>query len=207
MEVKTESGGTFDAAGNGTKSLGIVGTVLGGLGVLGGMGGLLGGSNLFGNKQSNDIRFISDKEFDQEKRYATLFADYKMEQAKRYTDKAVIDRAEQDAVKQAKLNQDLLDIGIAVTKISEQMKGNVEKQELRDQILDLRIKAVEDNRKASDDKLFGAIALEAERRMGGDQGLYNYVNGTFVPGKLYMPATSLTPESMPRYNSWTAPTN
>lgn len=31
MEVKTESGGSFNAAGNGTTALGIIGTVLGGL--------------------------------------------------------------------------------------------------------------------------------------------------------------------------------
>lgn len=33
-----------------------------------------------------------------------------------------------------------------------------------------------------------------------------YVNATFVPGKLVMPLSSLCPEAMQRYNSWTAPT-
>lgn len=36
--------------------------------------------------------------------------------------------------------------------------------------------------------------------------LYCYVNATFVPGKLVMPLSSLCPEAMQRYNSWTAPT-
>ena len=33
-----------------------------------------------------------------------------------------------------------------------------------------------------------------------------YVDGTFVPGKLVMPLSSICPEAMQRYNSWTAPT-
>ena len=55
-------------------------------------------------------------------------------------------------------------------------------------------------------ELEGAIALESERRCCGDKTLYEYVNGTFVPGKLIMPSTSVCPQPMPQYNSWTAPT-
>ena len=33
-----------------------------------------------------------------------------------------------------------------------------------------------------------------------------YVDGTFVPGKLVMPLSSICPEAMQRYNSWVAPT-
>ena len=33
-----------------------------------------------------------------------------------------------------------------------------------------------------------------------------YVDATFVPGKLVMPLSSICPEAMQRYNSWTAPT-
>ena len=51
-----------------------------------------------------------------------------------------------------------------------------------------------------------AIELESERRTAGDQNLYCYVNATFVPGKLIMPASSICPPAMPQYNSWTAPT-
>ncbi len=47
MEVKTESGGSFNAAGNGTTALGIIGTVLGGLATaMSGGNGLL---NMNGN--------------------------------------------------------------------------------------------------------------------------------------------------------------
>lgn len=51
-----------------------------------------------------------------------------------------------------------------------------------------------------------AIALESERRTNGDNNLMCYVNATFVPGKLVMPKSSICPEVMARYNSWTAPT-
>lgn len=55
-------------------------------------------------------------------------------------------------------------------------------------------------------ELEGAIALESERRCCGDKNLFEYVNGTFVPGKLIMPSSSVCPQPMPQYNSWTAPT-
>jgi hypothetical protein len=51
-----------------------------------------------------------------------------------------------------------------------------------------------------------AITLEAERRCAGDNSIMQYVNATFVAGKLVMPRSSICPEVMPRYNTWTAPT-
>ena len=36
--------------------------------------------------------------------------------------------------------------------------------------------------------------------------VFCYCNATFVPGKLVMPLSSICPEAMQRYNSWTAPT-
>lgn len=210
MEVKTESGGTFNAAGTGSTALGIVGTALGGLGLLGGMGGLIG-NGLINNGNTNKSKCfqndaVTEKEFAQERAYASLFADYKSLQAERYTDKAVIAQGEKEAIKDAKLSQDLLDIGVAVTKLDQMMVADRDKTALREQILELKIKSVEDKIKNSEDRLTGAIALESERRSCGDQNLYNYVNGTFVPGKLIMPATSICPEPMPLKNSWTAPT-
>lgn len=47
---------------------------------------------------------------------------------------------------------------------------------------------------------------EAELR-GEIRNLTTYINGTFVPGRLVMPATAICPEVMPRYNSYTAPTD
>lgn len=67
------------------------------------------------------------------------------------------------------------------------------------EINDLKLKAVEE-------RLSGAIAVESERRVAGDNNLYCYVNATFVPGKLVMPIGSVCPQPMPEFNSWTAPT-
>ena len=83
--------------------------------------------------------------------------------------------------------------------MSERIQADRDKLDLREEIMSLKISSLEE-------KLTGAIALEAERRTAGDQNLYGYVNATFVPGKLIMPATSICPSCMPEYNSWTAPT-
>lgn len=52
-----------------------------------------------------------------------------------------------------------------------------------------------------------AIALEGERRQNGDNSILCFVKGTYVPGQLVMPLSALCPEAMPRYNTFTAPTN
>lgn len=72
--------------------------------------------------------------------------------------------------------------------------------------LGYEIKGVYRDIHSTKQELEGAIALESERRCCGDKTLYEYVNGTFVPGKLIMPSTSVCPQPMPQYNSWTAPT-
>ena len=36
--------------------------------------------------------------------------------------------------------------------------------------------------------------------------MYQYVNSTFMKGSMYLPATSVNPLPMDRFNSWTAPT-
>lgn len=72
--------------------------------------------------------------------------------------------------------------------------------------LGYEIKGVYRDIHSTQKELEGAIALESERRCCGDKTLYEYVNGTFVPGKLVMPATSVCPQPMPQYNSWTTPT-
>lgn len=75
-----------------------------------------------------------------------------------------------------------------------------------DQKMDYEIRGVYREIHNSKRELEGAIALESERRCCGDKNLYEYVNGTFVPGKLVLPASSVCPAPMPQYNSWTAPT-
>ena len=72
--------------------------------------------------------------------------------------------------------------------------------------LNYEIKGVYRDIHSAKKELEGGIALESERRCCGDKNLFEYVNGTFVPGKLVMPATSVCPQPMPQYNSWTTPT-
>ena len=62
--------------------------------------------------------------------------------------------------------------------------------------------ALADSMKERFANVYGAI--EAERRAGGDQNLFSYVNATFVPGKLVMPKDSICPSCMPEFNSWGA---
>jgi hypothetical protein len=79
-------------------------------------------------------------------------------------------------------------------------------KETADQKLDYEIRGVYREIGNTKNELVGAISLESERRACGDKNLYEYVNGTFVPGKLVMPASSVCPQPMAQYNSWTAPT-
>ena len=39
----------------------------------------------------------------------------------------------------------------------------------------------------------------------GMANMYQYVNSTFMKGSMYLPATSVNPLPMDRFNSWTAP--
>lgn len=45
--------------------------------------------------------------------------------------------------------------------------------------------------------------LFAEQSMAN---MYQYVNSTFMKGNMYLPASSVNPLPMDRFNSWTAPT-
>lgn len=72
--------------------------------------------------------------------------------------------------------------------------------ELKEQLLNQKIEGLQNS-------ICSSVAIEAERRMNGDQNVFNYTNATFVPGRLVMPLNSICPPAMPRYNSWEAPTN
>jgi hypothetical protein len=52
-----------------------------------------------------------------------------------------------------------------------------------------------------------AIALEGERRINGDNSIMCFVQGNYVQGRLVMPKSAICPEVMPRWNSYTTPTN
>lgn len=197
MEVKTENGGTFDAAGNGTKGLSIAGLVTGATALVG--SGLLGMFGLGNNRPDNHSDFVTENEFEAEKRYTALYSQLDKEKSERYTDQAIIaynkDKFE--------FNKSIADAIVQDReRISSLEQYNCSMKEilaLREQIMNQKIETLQNS-------ISSSVALEAERRCNGDQNLYNYANGTFVPGKLVMPLSSICPSAMPQYNSWTAPT-
>jgi hypothetical protein len=198
MLVKTESGGTFEAAGNGTKGISIAGLVTGVTALVG--GGLL---NFLGNGNkpccNNGEHFVTQKESEYLRQIDSLEAVLSKEKAERYTDYAVINQAEKEAANQKAFYEAFLQVGNGLTKLDQQFNCLNEKLALKEKMVEMQFDSMKK-------EFCGAIALEAERRTCGDQSLYGYVNATFVPGKLIMPAENICPEQMPRYNSWTAPT-
>ena len=207
MTIKSEDGTRFDAAGKGTTGIAISGLVTGATALLsnsGLLGNILGGCGC-NNMPAPQARgavghdFVTQKEMGYAQALNALDAKYQNLVSERYTDAAVIAQAEKDAANQKEFYKAFIDTGIGITKLDEQFKCLNEKLELKDQILDSRICKVRD-------ELAAAIALESERRTTGDQNLFCYVNGAFVPGKLVMPKDSICPAVMPQYNSWTAPT-
>lgn len=99
----------------------------------------------------------------------------------------------------AKVTDGFLQVGNAVSRLDKEVECIKTTMAKDQEINDLKLKAVEE-------RLSGAIAVESERRVAGDNNLYCYVNATFVPGKLVMPLGSVCPQPMPEFNSWTAPT-
>ena len=199
MEVKTENGGTFDAAGNGTKGISIAGLVTGATALVG--SGLLGMFGLGGNNRTNNNtpRWISEDEFNAEKQYAALYSELEKEKSERYTDQSIIEYNKD----KFEFNKDIAD---AIVSDRERLSSLEQYNESMKEIMALREQLMNQKVDALQNSINSSIALEAERRIGGDQNLYNYANATFVPGKLIMPASSICPECMPKYNSWTAPT-
>lgn len=223
MEVKTESGGTFDAAGNGTKGLSIAGLVTGATALVG--SGLLGawgmnrnnncnGGNWNGNNWGNygnchgmgfggicwdpGKDYVTEAEFNMQKRFDEVNSALTKEKAERYADQAVIKGNE----RLYDFRKDIADAIVAdrdrLSRIEGKLSCNDEVSALKERLLYEKIDAVRNEARA-------AVALESERRVNGDQGIFGYVNATFVPGKLIMPKNRICPEPMDRYNSWTAP--
>lgn len=200
MEVKTESGGTFDAAGNGTKGISIAGLVTGatalvGSGLLGMFG--FGGNNRNGNNTTP--RWISEEEFTAEKNYAQLYSELQNEKSQRYTDQSIIDYNKDKYEYNKSIAEAIVADRERLSSLEQYNDSMKEILALREQLMNQKIEGLQNSINSS-------VALEAERRIGGDQNLYNYANATFVPGKLIMPASSICPSCMPQYNSWTAPT-
>lgn len=205
MEVKTESGGTFDAAGNGTKGLSIAGLVTGATALVGGgllnMLGLANNNNNWNNgpRCRNIPNFASQDDVIAYARYDALNAELQKERSERYTDQSII------AYNKDKFafNKDIADAIVAdrerIAALEQREKCMKDFMQLKEENFNLKLENLKD-------KMFAGDAIEAERRCVGDQNMFNYVNGKFVPGRLVMPKDNICPEVMPRYNSWTAPT-
>lgn len=167
--------------------LGIAGTALGVLNGSNGGNGLLGG--LFGNNNCND-------------RVSMLQAELAQQKSERYTDQQTL-QTQKETFREfqkaddrltaviSKMTDGFLQVGDAVSRLDKEVECIKTSMSKDQEINALKLDAL----KA---ELSGAIALESERRACGDQNLYNYVNGTFVPGKLVMPLTSICPEPMPK---------
>lgn len=160
--------------------LGIAGTTLGLLNNGGGLGGLFGGNS----NCNNEI--------------AKLQAELAQQKSERYTDEVTLRTQRETFMEFQKADEKMagvlktvtdgfLQTGNAVSRIDKELECLKTTESKNQEINSLKIKALED-------KLVSAIALESERRVAGEQNLYNYVNGTFVPGKLIMPISSICPE-------------
>lgn len=158
--------------------------------------GLLGG--LFGGNSCCDQK-VSALEAELAKVTVERYSDQVARATQKETFNEFRKEDEKLAAVLAKVTDGFLQVGNAVSRLDKEVeciKTTIAKDQ---EINDLKLKAVEE-------RLSGAIAVESERRVAGDNNLYCYVNATFVPGKLVMPIGSICPQPMPEFNSWTAPT-
>lgn len=116
---------------------------------------------------------------------STLQAELAKEKAERYADSVGIatfkEAKEMSDKNDAKIQANYIELAKAVASLDKQVA--VEKQATVDNFAFLNHKIDEKYRE-----------------------IKCYVDGTFVPGKLVMPLSSICPEAMQRYNSWVAPT-
>lgn len=176
--------------------LGIAGTALGLMNGNNCGNGLLGG--LFGGNSCYDQK-VSALEAELAKVTAERYSDQVARATQKETFNEFRKEDEKLAAVLAKVTDGFLQVGNAVSRLDKEVECIKTTMAKDQEINDLKLKAVEE-------RLSGAIAVESERRVAGDNNLYCYVNATFVPGKLVMPIGSVCPQPMPEFNSWTAPT-
>lgn len=185
--------------------LGIAGTALGILN----SGFLNGGCGLFGGWNGECANGINSPVSNAEK-LSALEAMLAREKAERYTDqkilgsvKEIFDEFRAGDAKLAGVVKDttsaLIEVGTALTRVDKEVECLKTAMAKDQEINSLKL----ENLKS---ELSGAIALESERRACGDQNLYNYVNATFVPGKLVMPLSSICPPAKPACETTTPTT-
>lgn len=184
--------------------------------ILNGMGNCGYNNNCGGNRFATQSELAYAQELDKKQ---SEIAQLKSE---KYTDNHILE-AYKETVAQFKAADDRIsgvvkettqafietgkEVAVLKTEVSCLKEQIAAMKETSDQKLNYEIKGVYREIHCAKNELEGAIKLESERRSCGDRNLYEYVNGTFVPGKLVMPADSVCPQPMSRYNSWTAPTS
>lgn len=197
MEVKTENGGTFNAAGKGTTGLSIAGLVTGTAALLG--NGLLGG--LFGNNNNCCMqKNVMTKDLAESyAHYDALLSELQKEKSERYTDQSIIAYNKDKFDFNKDISNAIVEDRNRIARLEQYNESLKEIMALKEENLNQKYCCLEKDIKS-------AIALEAERRCNGDQNVFNYSKATYVPGKLIMPVDNICPSVMPEFNSWTAPT-
>ena len=188
------------------NGIGIPALVLGSLGFLqsgglnGGLGGLLGGNNaaVAGGMALNAI---AEKD--------AIIAQLKSE---KYTDQQIAsvykaNRDEKDALGDRLLEKYINPMAQEISNMRVREAETTAAVNCLSQSTSQRFDAVYKEIECAKKECGSAIALEGERRINGDNSIMCYVQGNYVPGKLVMPADSICPEVMRRWNSWSAPTN
>ena len=181
MQIKTTDGEknvASQATGGTALGFGIAGTALALLnGGNGFGGGLLGG--LFGGNAAGLLATHDSRAI------SALESALAKEQSERYADKIGIDVYKElisvSNREDEKINANYRELAAAVAALDKQTAVNQQ--------------AITDN-----------LSFVNHRIDETKKEILCYCNATFVPGKLVMPLSSICPEAMQRYNSWTAPT-
>ena len=201
--------------------LGAIGTA-GALGVAGNWFGGNNGNCGNGKNGGNESDcFVRKGEFNYAQALSASEAKIARLESEKYTDNHILDAYKETVIQFKAADQKIADVVKEVTQgfVEESKEIAVLKTEVAclktqmesnfkclDQKLDYEMKGVYKDIHCCKKEMEGALALESERRACGDKNLYEYVNATFVPGKIVMPLSSICPEPMQRYNSWEAPT-
>lgn len=185
-------------------TLGIIGTALGALGTGNGnglFGGLTGNRSAVGAAAVEAGTMASLYGAQQIEKVSCLEAELSELKAERYTDN--ISHRDNREILEAMhaLSQNTTaafkEVNAAIIGLEKREAADEKEMECLRKELDFRFNAAEtDSRHRAEllrCELAGAIALESERRMCGDRNIVEYVNATFVPGKLIMPASSICP--------------
>ena len=192
MQIKTSDGDksvASKALGGTALGLAIPGT-LAFLNQMGGLGGLFGGWNTGVSTPANviaeaDTRYISKLE-----------GCINRLESERYTDGVGLELYKEIVAKSnaedAKINANYKELAQFIAALDKQIA--VDKQATVDNFAFLNNRI---------DTVHKELHKDIDCKINQ---VYCSANATFVPGKLVMPSSSVCPQPMPQYNSWTAPT-